>query len=113
MKFLIHLLVYALAIFATAYIMPGVAVRSFWTAIVVAIVLGFINTVIKPILIILTLPITIFTLGLFTLVLNALLILLASAIVPGFIVVNFWWALLYSLVLSVVNWFLNHRSRQF
>ena len=81
------------------------------TAIVVAIVLGIVNTFLKPMLIFLTLPITVFTFGFFILVLNALMILLVTKLVPGFSVQNFWWALLFSFVLSIVNSFLNALAR--
>lgn len=107
MQILIKVLVNGLAVFATAYILPGVHVQSFLTAIIVGIVLGILNTLLKPILVILTLPITVVTLGLFYFVLNALLILLVSVVVPGFTVVNFWWALLFSFVISIVSWFLS------
>ncbi|MEN9407310.1 MAG: hypothetical protein RLZZ455_526 [Candidatus Parcubacteria bacterium] len=107
MQILIKVLVNGLAVFATAYILPGVHVQSFLTAIIVGIVLGILNTFLKPILVILTLPITVVTLGLFYFVLNALLILLVSEVVPGFTVVSFWWALLFSLVISIVSWFLS------
>jgi putative membrane protein len=103
MSILINWLVSALVILAAAYLLPGVHIAGFTTALVVAIVLGVINAFIKPVLIILTLPITILTLGLFTLVINALLILLTSKIVPGFVVDNFWWAILFSIVLSVIK----------
>ena len=89
---------------AGSYIIPGVAVDSFTTALVVAVVLGIINIFLRPILVILTLPITIITLGLFALVLNALLIMLAANLVPGFEVSGFWAALLFALLLSVVSW---------
>ena len=107
MSILINWLVSALAIIAAAYVLPGVEVPDFLTALVLAVVLGIINAIIKPILLILTLPITILTLGLFALVINAVLVLLADAIVPGFTVDGFWWALLFSFVLSLINWFLN------
>jgi len=86
-----------------AYLLPGVHVIDLWTALVVALVMGILNVLIKPLLIILTLPITIITFGLFLLVINALLVLLASHIVPGFTVDGFWWALLFSLVISFIN----------
>lgn len=107
MSILINWLVSALVILSVAYILPGVHVVSFMTALVAALVLGVINAILKPILIILTLPINIVTLGLFTLVINALLILLATKIVPGFSVDGFWWALLFGIILSVVNSVLN------
>jgi putative membrane protein len=103
MRFLIHWLVTTLAIIISAYLLPGVNVAGFFPALVTALVLGILNTFIKPVLILLTLPLTLLTLGLFTLVINALLILLTSAIVPGFDVRNFGWALLFSLVLSILN----------
>jgi len=104
---LINWLVSALAILAAAYLLPGVHVASFTDALVVAVVLGIINAFIKPVLLILTLPITILTLGLFTFVINAVIILLAANIVTGFTVDGFWWALIFSIVLSIINSFLN------
>ncbi len=97
----------AVAVLITAYLLPGIVVESFFVALVVAVVLGFLNMVVKPILVILTLPINILTLGLFTLVINAGLILLTSTLVEGFLVSSFWWALLFSLILSLVNGILN------
>jgi len=104
---LISLLLNAVAVVITAYILPGVHVDSFLTAIVVAIVLGIVNIFLKPILIILTLPVNILTLGLFTLVINGFIILLVSAVVPGFRVGGFGWAILFSIILSIVSWFLS------
>lgn len=102
MNTLLHWLVSALAILVAAYLIPGVSITLIG-AFVLAVVLGLINITLKPILFILTLPITILTLGLFSLVINALLILLASALVPGFAVSGFWAALLFSIVLSLIN----------
>jgi len=110
MSIIINWLVSALVILIAAYILPGVHVASLTAALVTAVVLGIINLFIKPLIIILTLPLTILTLGLFTLVINAFLILLASSIVPGFKVDGFWWALIFSIVLSVINSFANHYS---
>ncbi len=107
MIFLIHWLITTIAILIAAYLLPGVTVKGFFAALVTALVLGLINTFIRPILLILTLPINLLTLGLFTFVINALLIMLTSAFVPGFDVRNFWWALLFSLVLSLIKWALN------
>ena len=107
MGLLINWVVSALAILASAYLLPGVHVASFTTALVAAVVLGIINAVLKPILLILTLPINILTLGLFTLVINAVVILLAANLVPGFNVDGFWWALIFSVVLSIINSFLH------
>ncbi len=111
MFILFEWLISALAILVSANLLPGVHVASFFTALTVSVVLGIINAILKPILIILSLPITILTLGLFTLVIDALLILLTSALVPGFRVDGFWWAIIFSLVLSVVNSFLHQLSR--
>jgi putative membrane protein len=105
MEIIISWLVYSLAIVVTAYILPGVHVDSFGTALITALVLGIINALLKPILLLLTLPINILTLGLFTLVINALLILLVASIVTGFKVDGFWWALLFSIILSFVSAF--------
>ena len=93
----------ALAILGAALLLPGIHVDGFVTALLLSFILGLINALLKPLLVILTLPITILTLGIFVFVINALLILLADAIVPGFAVANFWWALLFGLVLSALN----------
>ncbi|HXV19408.1 MAG TPA: phage holin family protein [Desulfuromonadales bacterium] len=106
MNFLLQWLVSGLAIIITAYLLPGVRVAGFFAALVTALILGLINAFIRPVLILLTLPLNILTLGLFTLVINALLIMLAAAIVPGFSVQGFWWALLFGLVLAVIGYFL-------
>ncbi len=104
MGILINWLLAALAIMATAYLLPGVSLSGFVPALVTALVLGLVNAFIKPLLLLLTLPINILTLGLFTLVINALLIMLVSKLVSGFQVQGFWWALVFSVVLTVVNW---------
>ena len=109
-EILISWLVSTFAILAAAYLLPGVHVESFFAAFVAALVLGIINAVLKPLLIILTLPITILTLGLFTIVINALLIILAAKIVPGFTVDSFWWALAFSIVLGIINFFLGRNK---
>src|SRR5690606_8357985 len=86
-----------------AYLLSGVSVTDYGTAILVALVLAIVNVVVKPILVILTIPITILTLGLFLLVINAVIILLVDNVIGGFEVDGFWWALLFSLVLSIFN----------
>ena len=103
---IVNLIVSAIAVLISAYILPGVKVDGFLTAVVVAVVLGVVNMFIKPVLLLLTLPLNILTLGLFTFVINAVLVLLVSNIVPGFKVEGFLYALLFSLVLSVVSSFL-------
>jgi len=107
MGFLLKWIITAVAIVITAYLLPGVRLSGFLAALVTALVLGLVNTFIKPLLLLLTLPLNILTLGLLTFVINALLILLTSAIVPGFNVTGFWWALLFSLVLSIISYALN------
>lgn len=110
MGILINWFISGLAVFAAAYILPGVHVDSFLTALIVALVLGIVNAIIKPILFVLTLPITLLTFGLFALILNALMILLTDALVVGFSVDGFFWALLFSFLLSLINSFLFHFS---
>ncbi len=107
MEALISILLSSVAVFVTAYILPGVHVSNFGTAVVVAVVLGFINAFIRPLIFLLTLPINILTLGLFTLVIIAFLVLAVSAIVPGFHVDGFWWAMAFGLVLAVISAFLH------
>ncbi|MCE9628834.1 MAG: phage holin family protein [Candidatus Vogelbacteria bacterium] len=111
MKIFTNWLISALAIVVTAYVLQGVSVANFWVALVLVVVLGVINVFVRPVLLILTLPINLITLGLFTFVLNALLIMFAGVIVPGFTVTNFWWALAFSLVLSLVNVFLGRLAK--
>ncbi|HLT94565.1 MAG TPA: phage holin family protein [Membranihabitans sp.] len=105
MAFLIQLLLSAVLIFILAWFLPGVEVQGYGAAILVALVLAVLQLIVKPILVILTLPITIVTLGLFLLVINAILILIIDAVVPGFSVANFWYALLFSLLLSILGSF--------
>lgn len=107
MGILINWIVSAMVIFSTAYILPGVHISDFTAALVVALILGILNAVVKPILVILTLPITILTLGIFYLILNAALIVLVSKIVPGFVIDNFFWAIVFGLVLSIINTFVH------
>ena len=113
MNFLVKLLISTLAVIITAYLLPGVEVRndSVLIAVIVAAVLAFLNSILKPILIFLTIPITVFSLGLFLLVINAFIIMLADKLVDGFSVRNFWWALLFSIVLSIVNGILSRLGR--
>ena len=102
-RFLIHWLIIALALWVTAYILPGVHIESNQALAIAAIVLGLVNALIRPILTILTLPITILTLGLFYLLVNGFTVLLASKIVPGFGVSSYWWAVLGALIVSIVS----------
>jgi putative membrane protein len=100
------LILRTLAVGVAAYVAPGVEITSIWGAVVAAIVLGILNSILRPILLFLTLPVTILTLGLFALVINTLIILITARIVPGFAVDGFWAAFAFSIVLALVNWFL-------
>lgn len=104
MSLLLRWIISAGAIFLVPYIVPGVTVKDFWTALVVAIVIGLINVLIKPVLLILTLPVNIMTLGLFTLVINAVLFWFASTIVKGFEVNGFAAAFLGALAFWLIAW---------
>jgi putative membrane protein len=110
MNILLRILLSAVAVILTSYLLPGVHVNNFLSALIVAVVLAILNGILKPILIILTIPITILTLGLFLLVINALIILIASSFIPGFYVDGFWWALLFSIILSFISYLLGIRS---
>lgn len=103
MPWFIRILVSAFAVIISSYLLPGVHIDGFLTAIIVAAILSILNAVLKPILILLTIPITFLTLGLFLLVINAFMIILTDKLIDGFVVDNFWWALLFSLVLSLVT----------
>ncbi|MAP80523.1 MAG: hypothetical protein CL526_05490 [Aequorivita sp.] len=100
MKLILKLLLTALAVIILANILPGISVDGYFSAIIVAIVLAFLRLIVKPILVILTLPITIVTFGLFLLIINAIIVLMAGYFVGGFTVASIWWALLFSLLLS-------------
>ena len=112
MKALVHIVLYTASVLVAAYVIPGVVLSSYLTAFVLAIVLGILNMTLKPILLVLTFPITIVTLGLFALVINTLMVMLAAAIVPGFFVPSFLSALGFGIVLSVVNAFLHHLTNE-
>ncbi|MEK7605144.1 MAG: phage holin family protein [Patescibacteria group bacterium] len=107
MGIFIYLLVNGFTIFVAAQVLSGVHVNNFFTAIVVAVILGIVNTLIKPILVLLTLPLTVLTFGLFAFIINAFMVLVVSRIVPGFEVDGFLWALLFSLVIAIISSFLN------
>ncbi len=103
MKLILRILLSALAVVILSKILPHVSVDNYFTAIVVAIVLSLLNFIVKPILVILTLPVTIVTFGLFLLIINAIIILLADNLIGGFNVDGIWWALLFSLLLSFLQ----------
>jgi putative membrane protein len=110
---LIKLIVNTLSVFITAWILgDAVQLDGFGTAILVALVLALLNVTIKPLLIFFTIPATIFSLGLFLFVINAVVILIADHLIAGFAVSGFWWALLFSLVMSFVNSVLNGNSSE-
>ena len=103
MTVLIRLILSAVAVLICAEILPGAHVESFLIAIVVAGVLAVLNVLIKPLLVALTIPITIVTFGLFLLVINTFLVLMVDWLVPGFQIDGFWWALIFSVLLSIIN----------
>ena len=106
MVFFANLIVNTLAVLITAFILPGVVVKSFFTALAVAVLLGMVNLFLKPILVLLTIPLYVLTLGFFSFIVNALLVILVSKLVPGFEVKSIWWAMLFSAILSLVTSFL-------
>lgn len=101
MRLILKILLTAFAVVLLANILPGIHIEDYTSAIFVAIVLGLLRVTVKPLLILFTLPVTVITLGLFLLVINALIIMIAGYFVGGFIVDGFWWALLFSLLLSI------------
>ena len=101
MKLLLRILITAALVMVISYFMKGVVVEQFTTAIIVAIVLGLLNLFVKPVLVLFTLPVTFLTLGLFLLVINAIIILLCDHFVDGFDVMSFWTALFFSIILSL------------
>lgn len=104
--FLARVIVMTLATILASYILPGVHVESVWTAVITAIVISLLNNFIRPILIVLTLPFTIMSMGVFLLIINAIIIILASGLVAKFHVDSFWNALLFSLLLTIFNYLL-------
>ena len=112
---LIRWLISAVSLLIVSYLVPGIEVQGFFYAFLAAVFLGVLNAVVRPIIIILTLPLTIFTLGLFLFVVNGIMLMLVSAVIKGFSVNGFWPALGGALVLSIINWFsssyINSRGR--
>ncbi|MEJ2470675.1 MAG: phage holin family protein [Desulfuromonadales bacterium] len=104
---LLRWLILTVAILAAAYLFPGIVVRGFGTALFAALVLGILNAFFRPILLILTLPINVLTLGLFTFVINAFLLMMTSGVIGGLVVEGFGSALLGSLIISLVSWLLS------
>jgi putative membrane protein len=112
---LVRWLLLTISIIVTSYLVDGIHVTSFFSAFFAAAVLGILNALFRPLLIVITLPINILTLGLFTFVINALLLKMVSGVVPGFYVQGFWSAIFGSLIISLVSWllssFVNERGR--
>jgi putative membrane protein len=103
MNFIIKLFVTAAVAFGLAHLLKGIHIDTYWTALVFSLVLAIANIIVRPILVILTIPLTIITLGLFLFIITALMVLLASKLVDGIHIDGFWWALLFGLILSVVS----------
>lgn len=112
MNFIMRIIVTSIVAFGLSYILSGVHLNTFGAAIVLAFVLAVLNAIVKPILILITFPITIVTLGLFLFVINALIIIIADKLMNGFAVDGFWWALLFSLLLSIVTSVLYKEKRK-
>jgi putative membrane protein len=107
MRLLLAWLINAFALVAVAYLMPGISVASFTTALVAALVLGLINAIVRPVLVLLTLPVTIITLGLFIFVLNGLLFWFVGSFIQGFVVDGFWSGVFGAIVFSLISWLLS------
>ncbi len=103
---LIRWLILTISIIVTAYLLDGIRVSGFISALLAAVILGFLNAFFRPILLVLTLPINILSLGLFTFIINALLLTMVSVLLPGFAVTGFWSAVFGSLLISLVSWLL-------
>ena len=107
MKLILRWVINAGALIVIAYYVPGISVQSFYSALIAALILGLINALIRPIILLLTLPVNILTLGLFTLIINALMFWLASTIVKGFYVAGFWPAFWGALIMIIVSWLID------
>ena len=107
MKFLIRVILSSFSVIVAGWLLKGVHIEDYLNSILVAFVLAILNVILKPILVFLTIPITLITFGLFLLVINAVIALLASHIVPGFYLEGFWWAIAFSLIVSLLNAIIN------
>lgn len=110
--FFLKILVSSFAVIIVQYLLPGVSIDGFTTALLVAFVMAVLNAFLKPIIVILTIPITFFTFGLFLVVINAFIVLITAYFVDGFYVDGFWWALLFSIILSIVTYILESFNKQ-
>lgn len=111
-RFIINTIIVTVAVAIGSYLLPGITVSAPLDALLVAVVLAILNSIVRPVLIILTIPATILTLGLFLFVINAMIILLADWVVDGFHVNGFWWALLFSLLLSILKSILGYGEKE-
>jgi putative membrane protein len=107
MRLILVWLINAAALIAVAYLLPGIAVASFITALVAALVLGLVNAFIRPVLVLLTLPATLLTLGLFIFVINGLLFWFVGSFIDGFVVAGFWWGVIGAIAYSLLSWALS------
>jgi putative membrane protein len=103
MQFIQKIFITASSVMLASYLLPGIHVSTFWVALLVALVLSLLNVFLKPLLVLITLPFTVFTFGLFLLVINAVIIMIASAWVKEFKVDGFWWALIFSIIVSIIT----------
>jgi putative membrane protein len=103
MNYIIKILLTAFAVFILGNILPGIVIDNYTTAIIVAVILGILNLIAKPIFVILTIPLTIISLGLFLFVINAIIVMIAGYFIDGFLVTNIFWALLFSIILSITE----------
>jgi putative membrane protein len=110
MPFLVKLAIQSISIFLASALLPGVHVSDYLTAIWVAIVIALLNVFLRPLLIIFTIPITVFTFGLFLLVINAIIIVLAASMISGFNIDGFWWAFLLSIIISLLNYLMERSA---
>ncbi len=106
MRILVQWLINATAVYATAHMLEGIHIKSYGAAILVALVLGLVNAIVRPVMVLLSIPFIIVTLGLFLFVINALLLQLSASIVGGFSIDGFWWAVAGSVVISAISWLL-------
>jgi putative membrane protein len=113
MRFLIKIILSSFSVIIAGWLLNGVMIRDYITSLLVAFVLAILNMILKPILVFLTIPITIFTFGLFLLVINAVIALIASDIVPGFYIDGFWWAIGFSLIVSFLNYLINIDNKRY
>jgi putative membrane protein len=107
MRFLIKILLSSFSVIVASWLLRGVEIEDYLTSLLVAFVLAILNMILKPILVFLTIPITILTFGLFLLIINAVIALVASDIVPGFHIAGFWWAVAFSIIVSLLNYLIN------